>query len=192
MVSEEVLLSFCAKGGNRRPELCNPVSNEKHVYFSDSHIAVRVDKTKKSETSKLADLLCGSFSRAKERACQKFCSVEKIVVEVKMAKCECGGLEITCSDCGGNGKIIFNSDSGIEYCVDCDMCQAAGKVCCKHCGGNGIVYLKTKVGNSFFDSKLLIDIAKLPNCQLVIPETNFLAVYFTFDGGDGVVMPHRA
>jgi len=77
---------------------------------------------------------------------------------------QCEEHRVTCSDCNGIG---------------CEECDGTGEV---------IEYKKIAIGPALFNEHLLARLNGLPNCKLHIEHPQRPA-WFTFTGGDGLIMP---
>ena len=108
--------------------------------------------------------------------------------------CAGSGTAYDCEECDGEGSFTHKDK---EY--DCKWCNGAGQHqngegtpgTCWHCDGFGVKpYQAVAIGNSHFDNRYLALIAALPNAKIAPNGPKDIA-YFTFDGGDGAVMPMR-
>lgn len=110
-------------------------------------------------------------------------------------KCNGSGIAHVCEDCDGEGVLI--KKSGNE--IDCPACKCSGQVPegngdeieCWFCDGRGEEpYQAIQIGDGHFDRRYLAMIAALPNARIA-PNGPKDVAYFTFDGGDGALMPMR-
>lgn len=169
-IPAEVLMRFCAKD-DLNASLNSPFFLNGQVLASNRHIAVRVDKSS-------IELVEGLSSN------QKFAKKIWELIDNTKAK----GKPLVhlptlpsppaCPACHGTGE---NEESGYRG------------VCCP-CDGSGelpdLPFTYTKAGpGAYIANRYLRLIAALPNPKIA---TDWLSVcYFTFDGGDGAVMPMR-
>lgn len=73
--------------------------------------------------------------------------------------------------------------------IKCPCCD--GKRC-KNCNGLGARISVVKIRGSYFDARYLAKLVDLPGIVLnVSPIKPEAPMYFTFDGGDGLLMPRR-
>lgn len=110
----------------------------------------------------------------------------------------CGGkgslFEQDCQDCDGDGCFDHGS-----HTYECKACDGAGtapggdkEVACYNCGALGVLPLAVWIGGAFFDARYLAKIIDLPGIMFnVVPGNSNAAAYFTFDGGEGLLMPRR-
>lgn len=97
---------------------------------------------------------------------------------VKMIKCDvCAGSGEVCDGCGGWNNIKRGHE------VDCDECDGTGEV--ESWGSNFVA-----VGCAHVEPRYLRLVKGLPNVMVYVNGEE-KALYFTFDGGDGLLMPRR-
>jgi hypothetical protein len=114
--------------------------------------------------------------------------------------CHGTGFVESCPDCEGTGKIEWTVGKH-EYEDDCKECDGTGKAegnrePCEKCGGigNKRLAIPVHVGEVRYDRQYLAIIKDLPNSKIypVKPRgTVIKPSLFTFDGGDGIIMPLR-
>lgn len=169
-IPTEVLMRFCAKD-DLNESLNHPILMMGKILASNRDIAIRVDQ----DATELVD---GVLEHQKIS--------QKIWTLIKNTKAKRKPLiplptlpsPPACPTCHGTGE---NEESGYRG------------VCCP-CDGSGelpdLPFTYTKAGpGAYIANRYLRLIASLPNPQIA---TDWLSVcYFTFDGGDGVVMPMR-
>jgi hypothetical protein len=100
--------------------------------------------------------------------------------------------KIRCENCEGHGKEILDcgecENRGKKSCLKND-CSMVSEIICRFCDGSGETF-----DDYIFDRKNVISgqylslMSILENVILYIAESN-KAIRFTFDGGDGLVMP---
>lgn len=166
-IPAEVLMRFCAKD-DLNESLNHPILMMGLILASNRDIAIRVDQ----DATELVD---GVLEHQKIS--------QKIWTLIKNTKAKRKPLiplptlpsPVPCEYCNGTGKIQGRDDSGA-----CRACMGFGE----H------PYRYTKAGpGAYIANRYLRLISELPNPQIA---TDWLSVcYFTFDGGDGVVMPMR-
>ncbi len=190
----EQLIKFCAKD-DIRSYLLNPWIQGEYVVASNGHIAVRVPAT--------------DFVSVLEPVTGKVPLVDSLIDKVKALElalmpipelpptvpCEyCGGsgAAYPCDECDGSGNF---DHCGREYA--CKACDGHGQnqigegdaEPCWFCDGRGEKpYYAVQVGDGYFDRRYLAIIASLPNV-VIAPNGPKGTAYFTFDGGDGALMP---
>ena len=102
-------------------------------------------------------------------------------------ECECGncGWEHDCGYCGGTGRETPHPDEVLEDGKMCSECNGDGSL------DNSVV----EHHGQFIAGKYYNMIKDLPDVLLqVVPEEDILTstpVYFSFEGGEGLVMPRR-
>lgn len=192
----EQLQKFCAKS-DIRYYLLKPWINSGHAFASNGHIAVRVPSDglfsvvahgegQEPNVGALVD-------NAKALGLPLMAIPELAPPEVCEA-CAGTGTAYECEECEGEGSFTHH---GKEY--DCKWCNGLGQhqngqgdpETCFHCDGFGEkAYRPVAVGDSHFDRRYLALIAALPNA-MIAPNGPAGVAYFTFDGGDGALMPMR-
>lgn len=85
----------------------------------------------------------------------------------------------TCLSCEGRGT---------EH--DCPDCQCE----CEICGGRGerVERITAGIGATSFSAKYIAMLAALPDIKVPAEPPIDAAMYFTFDGGDGLLMPMKS
>ena len=96
-------------------------------------------------------------------------------------------VEVDCYCCDGEG--VHERESGNSEDYDCEECNATGRVMGESGELSNTSYPKIEVGGVDFAPQYLRLIKSLPNAQL--SPTEGKASPFTFDGGDGLLMPMR-
>lgn len=196
--------AFCSMDESRKA-LMRPFALDGHTYATDGKIAVRVPGESAPEVveKETADL---------------FPKVKKIIEDGKAAAttwvtptripdmelCEtCKGIppepkEADCPECGGDGE-VYLSNNYHDYQCDCITCDGDGTVeleGCEDCHGTGhrcgSKDVFCGIQGVWLSLQLLTRLKPLPGLRLGLHDGGSLnAHYFTWDGGDGVVLPLR-
>jgi hypothetical protein len=193
MTAKEMLELFCAGIDEGRNILCNPFNQGEYTYATNGHFAIRFPKIEGYDVEGAPDI---------EKVWPKAIPTEEQWVDIpdiENIECECcdgKGIGYICPDCEGRSRILFTSEYGYEYSVECRMCNGTGniKAKCKDCMGTGRASTVDNVNikGTLFDANLLIVLKLLP-CVKIAPEAvkKYTAVPFKFDGGEGLIMPKR-
>lgn len=199
-----------------RPHLAEPFNRGEHTYATNGRILVRVAKLPEAVEVPAApglqqlDSLMPDMTELGE-----FIELPAIPPEESEPCSDCAARgyvlkDIQCPVCGGNGWftcVVCKSDS--HRCERCngDRCvpgpdEPSNRESCKPCSGVGrhIKQTTLPVGTQMFDGRYLRLLATLPNVRLAnsTQEDKHIkggdptgAAKFTFDGGDGLLMPMR-
>lgn len=123
----------------------------------------------------------------------------------------CKGETVKCEECGGTGRnsVICpecegDGSSSCPTCgheKNCERCHGDGHIpgvdICRFCGGSKKTYDNYEINNNHgIAGKYIILLSALPDVRLFIDRNagddyNYPAIKYTFDGGDGVIMPIR-
>ena len=170
-VTREVNLDFFCH--DTRPELLKPFSIRDHSYASNGHWLVRV--ARRVDIVELDDeVLFQRVLKVISEAGQPG-NVHEVIVSLPPA------TEIACTACGGNGK---------EH-SDCPCCECE----CSFCDGDGICSsdtdLSVGIGASSCSGVLIRHLLTLPKFRIAprSKKQNSAPLWFSFDGGDGLLMP---
>lgn len=121
-------------------------------------------------------------------------------ISVNCAKCEGSGMktcptcehENDCAECEGIGSSVRPptdaDDKHGAHAIDCCECDARGSIF------NDGPKIEVMFGHNLFNAKYLSRIAGLPKLSIATEATstvdgNYRGIWFTFDGGDGLIMP---
>lgn len=199
------LESFCSKDTSR-DSLLRPFALGGKTYATDGKIGVAVpgELVPPSSDAKIANLFAGivpiiETARADASAWVRLTSIPPAEI------CEaCKGIpqperKEECPECGGFGEVELSSDYN-EYTCDCKTCDGDGTVKeegCASCDGVGLKHgarpVYCGIQGAWFDLLLLQRIASLSGLRLGIHDPGRLSAhYFTWDDGEGVLMPLRA
>ena len=114
---------------------------------------------------------------------------------------------MTCDACRGDGEIKTANASGDSDWTICAKCKGEMKVgcnpadygawLCRSCVGLGFLYQPVPVlcwrrrtgADAIFDARYLNLLSTLPVCLLHVSRTPRIGCRFTFNGGDGLLMP---
>jgi hypothetical protein len=199
----EVLSKFASEDPERK-NVCRPWSRGEHSYATNGWVLVRVPRiegVEENDAAPDADQLFPPLPPTRDL----FDHAEQLPIcdEPKRHACSrCNGAKNieTCPEC--NGDYPFEVDSGSNlYEVECKTCDGDGTVpssegkTCDLCDGTGLGrYEKNfiSVGEQHFNQFILWSMGTLP--RVWIHPRKFRSIdasYFTFDGGDGLVVPMR-
>lgn len=195
MSPAEILARFVSKPDYISYYLHKPFDRGNYTYATNSHIAARVPKIDGFEPipddklKKLEELFDGN-SR------DDFVELTKLPHPEKCTSCNGSGVGYKCPSCDGEGDF---EHEGHEY--DCKECGGSGEVDdgddahkqpCWKCDGSGHAAQPVKVGAGHFDRRYLAKLMELPGVKFAPhPSDPMRIAYFTFDGGEGLLMPMR-
>lgn len=200
-----MLMRFVAPETDIRTHLTKPMRQDGFLYASDGWIAVRVlddqaieagEHPAKSNISKIFD---------KPIQPEALHPLPELPAAIKCKHCGGSGIQYfsICDECDGEGSFTHGTHN--YECKECDgdgsIYNKSGhgvKQTCWHCSGHGEAdhhggAVPIKIGGLHFKPHLLRMIASLPGARIehITPadETELPATRFTFDGGEGAVMP---
>ncbi|MCK9361657.1 hypothetical protein M0Q28_05570 [Patescibacteria group bacterium] len=165
----ETLKKFCAAADGSRINL-HPWSKGEYSYATNGHIIARVPRladVPERDGALSTDYL---FPYADPPAWFALSDIELAKVKT-----------VDCSECDGDGEVRH------EECPDCDGHP------CPDCDGTGKVtpMQPVAVGNSHYQLAYLLILKALPNCKIGPNVNPMYQAPFTFDGGDGLLMPMK-
>ena len=195
------LQPFCANSRDPRSYLRAPWVHKGHAYACNGQILVRLPCPDQpdaiAQDNPLADKAADLLKTAGKAAYAPLPEFEQ------PKRCTgCGGdgkrLMLACEDCDGEG---YFTRGWHEYqCKECDGeglldanegTEGAAMHDCPECGGFGFHHSAAKVGDAAYSTVYLRMLAALPGLRICTNGTNHGA-HFTFDGGEGLLMPRRA
>lgn len=190
-----LLQKFCASRYDGREYLRKPILRGDHVYATNGHIMIRVPKgglvaAELAYPKGLAEM----FDKAKSGLVPwQFVDLPPLPPLKACAFCGGSGKAYQCPSCDGEGYFIRDDE-------DCAKCGGSGQVTeenphgqveCGNCAGYGNEFnIRVEAGNAGYADIYLHMIADLPGLEFASRGEE--AAYFTFDGGDGLLMPRRA
>ena len=177
-----------------------PFTRGEWVYATNGHIAVRVPRADGIEASEI-DLFPRIEAIFKQNKWDTFVSLPSLPPADQCRTCNGSGIGYKCTECDGTGQF----DHG-RHTYDCDECDGTGQTDngndeepCQVCDGTGeLRYQKIQVGPWHYNRRYLAKIIDLPELQFAqrpdgptINGSDGIA-NFTFEGGEGLLMPMRA
>jgi hypothetical protein len=193
------LKRFCANKSDPRAYLREPWAHKGYVYATNGHIVVRVPAPDQAEAiaehkaAATAEGLFATFPAIEAQPLPPFTLGEECFF--------CAGTgeaySVDCPDCDGEGEFIHGAH---DY--ECKECEGGGfvdaekipenKTVCHACYGRGYKAHRAPVGpmGAGFDASYLSWIAALPGV-LFAARGPAESGRFTFDGGEGLLMPMR-
>lgn len=194
---KETLSKFCTVDPTR-VNISIPWSKECFTYATDGSILIRVPRQDDVLEKDDAPIVDGMFDVPVPAKMFALADMELLPLEIIEKTCpECNGAgteEHECPECYGEGTLNF-SNSHHDYDVDCATCEGEGKIHkCKKCNATGKITIQNMqpvaVGNAHFQLRYLLLLKDLPNCKIGPARAEqFMSAYFSFDGGDGLLMP---
>ena len=197
----ETLKKFCHDDATR-PNIATPWSAGEHSYATDGHILIRVprledvperdDVPAPDELFKIPEppewFALADMALPAQESTEKTCPDCNGATAIE-AKEE--GYD--CPECDGGGTVEFDNRYS-DYEVDCKTCSGGGKIKkCEPCKSAGKITTQnmqpTQVGNAHFQLRYLLLLKGLPGCKLGPSAKDKDVASFTFDGGDGRLMP---
>ncbi len=198
---EEILARFVGKN-DIRAYLNKPFALGGFVYSCNGHIAVRVPETEKVSATDGSEIkgvsgIAGLFDSNK---LDNYTPLPPLPELPPCQACEGTGRvkEIECYTCDGEGE--FEHD---DHWYDCKTCDETGRIessdgeelPCDDCDGTGKNQsVAVPVGAYHFNAKYLAKLVDLPAIRFNVPQkgvSDYCMAYFTFYGGEGVLMSMR-
>lgn len=198
-MTPEELKKFCADRDDLIYYIQEPFSHGDYTYATNGHIMVRIPRIEMEETERSRDAAVKLVGKAEKMFSDWSQAAEFLPIPAvelpPMSTCkDCGGTgkNAECPKCDGTKEVEF-SNAYHDYEFTCKTCNGRGRIegPCENCDGTGKIetFASTEVGNAKFQNKYLFMIAALPDSKIA-PDGDGVA-YFTFEGGDGVLMPTR-
>lgn len=198
------LQKFCAKDYDPREYLRKPWPHKGHVYATNGHLILRIPSPGDAEAilaQPVADKAVSLFDQATNTGHAPLPAYEQ------GQECHaCGGegryKQSKCDSCDGTGEF---TRGGSDY--ECKDCEASGWIAdiegemrdCDVCDGHGrrshyAPFAEPRVG---YDARYLDMIKDLHGLLFSAGESADVgmkpkAAHFTFDGGEGLLMPRKA
>ena len=191
--TNELLQRFVATPSESREFLRNPILRDDWVYATDGSILIRVPRVEDIDAaeSDLPKRLAEIFDNPRG---ETFVDLPDLPPAEACTPCHGSGIAYKCKACKGAGWL---DRGGEDY--DCKSCVGSGqtgegdetdKVPCSACNGTRIfLNQRVTVGNIFFARRYLEKIKSLPEVRFATPPDNTIPAYFSFDGGEGLLMP---
>lgn len=200
MISVQSLLARFVGKDDIRADLNHPMRIGDSIFATNGHVAVRVPLQDGVDalTPQRPLAIDQRFTEAKSNVLRV---VELPALPDKKACKECEGTGrvkyVTCPSCDGSGSF---DHEGLDY--DCKLCNETGRLhgegneqTCDDCEGSGHdLDIGVLIDGHLFNLRYLLRIIDLPNLSFQVPvESNhYCMAYFTFDGGEGILMSMRA
>ena len=192
------LQQFCAYTTELRSHLYAPNQHSGWLIATNGHICVRVPDLTATQPSSLPH--CTSITKMFDEAHKVMRPLPDFEPGVPCVVCDGEGQfkQSECNACEGEGSFTHY---GEDY--DCKSCNGDGwlrdDLCgtprsCQSCYGHGVKGRKTLIYGATFDVSYLTKIKALPGIQVAVAERQpdiYPPMYFTFDGGEGLLMPMR-
>jgi hypothetical protein len=192
------LNKFCGED-NCRYSTGSPFVRGKWKYATDGRICIRVP-TDEPETDVLNTRDAASLFTARIFP-EPWPPADYLQGEIPCADCvdgnmrceKCNGDEFGCDECNYTGCAGPKRKCDHSTICKCIECGGRGIVLidCKTCNGCGLVIgdVGTMVGISFISAHYDRLIRELPNVRYSRASDYRSMIYFSFDGGEGIVMP---
>lgn len=195
-MDKETMKKFCSE---KIKNFVEPWTRDGFTYATNGHILIRVPALPDVPDNPGAPGISKTFAMFN-------ISEESFDIPVLPApqysvceECEGKGKGFTCPECDGRGVVLWETNRH-EYEADCLECDGDGIVNgnCPGCGGTGkrIERFGFKINGVSFDRDCLALLKNLPEIK-IYPQPINTKVYsqsassFTFDGGDGLIMPRN-
>jgi len=177
----ELLQKFCSQD-KTRAYLMTPFSSRDFTFATDGRVLIRVRRIEGVREAADTDI-----DVVRIKTIHSFFAKESPGKWVDLPKND-GTWAQDCVDCGGK-KVL-----SIIRCDECDhLIKLEKPIICPHCDGSGKSYNMVRVpfGNRSLNAEYLIKLALLPKVRMCLGGDETEVVAFTFDGGDGRLMPMR-
>jgi len=197
--SDKEFHSFCASEDERgRYDITSPFIHQQKQYATNGRIAIRRPALG-MPNSKREFLPESLFKSIRDMFVQHKSKVAFVDIGSQDQRETCsycygrGRQTETCSQCDGDGSCQCIT---CDHIHECGMCSGNGDTFtmdpCNTCKGSGILVFHSDqyIGNRYFRGEYLSKISTLPNLQLsaVHVTDKDCPMYFTFDGGEGLLM----
>lgn len=198
MNTKELLLRIIDE--SNKSELLNTVFNiDGKAYVTNGHMLLIAEFSDEPFGEVATEKTKTRFSTVSEMNKSELTAVDfPAIGELdKCVRCEGHGFltGYECDACDGDGWFYHHDE---DY--DCKKCDSKGvieskddeakKIKCEECDGLGNSKLQgIDIGNQRFATHYLARIADLPNLKFFTNLNKNKMAYFTFDGGEGFLMP---
>lgn len=182
------LQQFCYDGACRY-EFDKPFVKDGFVYATDMIICVRIPSEEKNTEGRFPKDMLFAFKCATSDPIIEPWPTEFINEIAECPECDGSGkFEIECTNCNGSGHDECPHCCGDMDCEECDGDGFTEDGECEVCHGDCQFKqdIEQVVGGMFIAAKYGKMILTLPNVRYQQPKDTH-SIYFTFDGGDGVV-----
>lgn len=189
----------------------NPFSSQTRTYATDNRMCVSIDGVFAKMQIQYAEKCESVISKSKQTGDKVQLRADDLRgLVVKCDKCNEHGKRriIDCPECDGEGVIYWQNDYH-EYSAECKSCEGKGETyneeqfypieSCPNCHGTQLKPIYDRHGNKEFlfrigpsyinPSYLLKILNEFPLIWLIVPDNNTAPVFFTFEGGHGIIMP---
>lgn len=189
------LQRFCAQSDDERVHLAKPFLHRGYRYATNGHILVRVPAPEHPDAivanEKLAQRLPALIDDMPQKAFMALPAFDagKPCEYCKGARQTC---QTRCDACDGEGS--FEHD---DFDYDCKSCDTSGWLesddgdgqmrACQACRGGVYSHDPVAVGDAHYSAAYLMWIKDLPG--LLVASNAQRGLHFSFDGGDGLLMP---
>jgi len=204
MMTIERLRDFCSVDETRW-ELLSPFTQGEHSFATDGRLVVRVPRLEGVSTEpRKADAAKLFLPDRGRLPVVEFPPRWQALPELWDECQSCGGTakqkeRVKCAECDGTGSVTCG-ECGNDH--DCGKCRGEGdvpgrpEVPCEDCDGLGKIEVCTPVlgmpGEVGFNDRYLRRVFSLPGVVMRHdPAEAMEPAYFTFEGGDGLLMPMR-
>ena len=198
------LQRFCSNDGERTVKIDMPFSAGEHTYATNGHVAIRVARIADVAREDGPDIGRIFKDRPPVTNLQPLPTFD-LPNRPNCDRCTGKGATIDCTDCSGAGTSVCDEcghESDCENCnadgaFPCDPRQDGANVC-SECNGVGIMPINAQgwflqiAPKLFINPGYLLWLKDLPNCKVDLGPNDGAGIWFTFDGGDGLLMPMRA
>jgi|SRR3990167_8224692 len=202
------LTNFCNPD---RKILKNPIKYGDYIYASDGKIAIRIDNKMSIkefpdlilniETPEIVKQVCNDsviskiediIDKNKHGINLNFVYEKKLPEYNECICCKGKGIINKCNECNGTGMVECGECGNEKDCKECDGFGTINERKCNECNGTGKILKNSE--------SILTEGLKVKSEYLNIIYENFKNVslysngikkpiYFTFDGGEGILMP---
>jgi hypothetical protein len=193
------LQKFCARSYDKREHLKTAWAHKGWTYASNGHILLRVPAPEHADTVATHGA-ANAGSMVDDAGKVSYIGLPNTPEPTRCDECAGVGqyLQMKCPDCEGKGEFTHG-----VYDYECRRCEGDGLVRaaegeaggelqdCAACDGIGYFRgIGSLVGNATYDRAYLHMLAKLPGVR-VCTNGPGKPMHFTFDGGEGLLMPFR-
>lgn len=172
-MTHEELQKFCSTDTDR-VALMNPFNQDGFCCATNGHLIIRLHGTRPEYDEFTGPMLYSLFTE--ESLAQTLAPINMKLPPQEFDECHW---------CEGTGK---------EEVQTTTKSARLRKINCEDCGGTGKVLIESApidFGKRRLRVEYLRWIIALPNVRLAMDGGEYKAAYFTFDGGDGLLMPIR-
>jgi hypothetical protein len=196
------LLKFCASSADPRTHMHQPMKVGIHAVATNGHILIRVPIGDRDLPEAAPNITLAIEKMDKGHVAGEPVDLCSLQLPPKTECPECSGAGhhywVRCDECDGQGEFWHRNHK-----YNCLECHGEGRIkvsqhsegakleICWRCDGDGEGFQVVRASHSAFQRRYLALLQTLPGLRLYPGPDAMAVASFTFDGGNGYLMPCR-